>query len=87
MSTSPDSQVENKCLRDQLAVFQTQLEELRSQFLPTPPSGQPLTLPSNEPEIPASKDPKLTEPPDFDGNPHEYVTFFSLITQYLEQKP
>jgi len=87
MSTSPDSHVENQRLRDQLAAFQVQLEELRSQFLPTLPSGQPSTPASNEPEIPAGKDPKLAEPPDFDGNSHEYITFFSLITQYLEQKP
>ena len=87
MSTSPDSHVENQCLREQLAVFQVQLEELQSQFLPNSLSGQPSTLPSNEPEIPAGKDPKLAEPPNFDGNPRKYITFFSLITQYLEQKP
>ena len=87
MSTSSDLHIEHQHLREQLAAFQVQLEEFQSQFLPTPPSGQPSTLPPNEPEIPAGKDPKPTEPPDFHGNPHEYITFFSLITQYLEQKP
>ena len=82
---SSESAMENQRLQAELVALQAQLDALRSQ-LPQPPD-RPHSPANSQPEIPPGRDPKLSEPPEFAGKPHEYISFVSLVTQYLEQKP
>ena len=80
---------ENRVLRERLAALED--EQSRTQNptpspIPTPTPVDPFTAIPTPPPIPF-KEPKISEPPTFDGKASEFPSFLQQCKLYIRMKP